>query len=358
MADIVRSTRDYEAWLRRQLGRALVEKDLGVKHKKMCESPFAFLRATYWRWAETVLDVCPEAASAPKVLAVGDIHFENFGTWRDADGRLVWGVNDFDEAAEMPYALDLIRLATSAMLAGNSAAPAGNVCTAILRGYRKGVAAPRPIVLDRDRAWLLKQIAVSDKKRDKFWKKIDASTWTKAPTAYRAALAAAMPARRVAFKTARRSAGVGSLGRPRWIGVAEWRGAPVVREAKAVLPSSWLRARGESSTRVRCGEIANGRYRAPDPWYHLSKTVVVRRLSPNNRKIEADADPAALLSGEMLELMGFDLACAHLGGANRAGAIKRDLERRKGAWLQELADRMAASVEADSAAWTGERKSS
>ena len=51
------------------------------------------------------------------MLAVGDIHLENFGTWRDADGRLVWGVNDFDEAAEMPYALDLIRLATSALVA-------------------------------------------------------------------------------------------------------------------------------------------------------------------------------------------------------------------------------------------------
>ena len=221
----------------------------------------------------------------------------------------------------MPYAVDLIRLATSAMLAGKSAAPAGNVCTAILRGYGKGVAAPRPIVLDRDHAWLRKLVAVSDKKRDKFWKKIDESTWKKAPAAYRAALAAAMPTRRIAFNTARRSAGVGSLGRPRWIGVAEWRGASVVREAKAVLPSSWLRARGERGTRIRCEEIANGRYRAPDPWYHLSKTVVVRRLSPNNRKIEADDDPAVLLSGEMLQLMGFDLACAHLGGANRASAI-------------------------------------
>ena len=28
---------------------------------------------------------------APQVLSVGDLHLENFGTWRDADGRLVWG---------------------------------------------------------------------------------------------------------------------------------------------------------------------------------------------------------------------------------------------------------------------------
>jgi len=36
------------------------------------------------------------------VLAVGDLHVENFGTWRDAEGRLIWGVNDFDEAWRLP----------------------------------------------------------------------------------------------------------------------------------------------------------------------------------------------------------------------------------------------------------------
>ena len=63
----------------------------------------------------TILNVCPDLANAPSVLAVGDIHLENFGTWRDAEGRLVWGVNDYDEAAEMPYILDLVRLAVSAL---------------------------------------------------------------------------------------------------------------------------------------------------------------------------------------------------------------------------------------------------
>ena len=83
----------------------------------MRDSAFAFLRATYWRWAETILEVCPDLANAPAVLAVGDTHLENFGTWHDGEGRLVWGVNDYDEAAEMPYILDLVRLATSATLA-------------------------------------------------------------------------------------------------------------------------------------------------------------------------------------------------------------------------------------------------
>ena len=88
MSDIRRSAEHYEAWLQKQLHGELVKKDLRKKHEKMGQDPFVFLRATYWRWAETVLDVCPELGQAPRVLAVGDIHLENFGTWRDAEARL------------------------------------------------------------------------------------------------------------------------------------------------------------------------------------------------------------------------------------------------------------------------------
>src|SRR5262245_20684828 len=114
---IKHANKEYDRWLRTQLDGDIVESDLRAKWDKMSDGPFPFLRATYWRWAQTILDICPDLAAAPPVLAVGDIHLENFGTWRDNDGRLVWGVNDFDEAAEMPYPLDLVRLATSAMLA-------------------------------------------------------------------------------------------------------------------------------------------------------------------------------------------------------------------------------------------------
>lgn len=30
-------------------------------------------------------------------------------SWRDREGRLGWGTNDLDEAAEMPYTVDLVR---------------------------------------------------------------------------------------------------------------------------------------------------------------------------------------------------------------------------------------------------------
>ena len=80
--NIFKSAAAYEDWLRNHLD-AVVEKDIAVKHQKMADGAFQFLRATYWRWAETILEVCPKLRNAPQVLAVGDIHLENFGMWRD-----------------------------------------------------------------------------------------------------------------------------------------------------------------------------------------------------------------------------------------------------------------------------------
>lgn len=353
MTDIRQSTAQYEDWLRAQLAGDVVKKDLERKHEKMRESPFAFLRATYWRWAETVLEICPDLADAPAVLAVGDIHLENFGTWRDADGRLVWGVNDFDEAAEMPYVLDLIRLATSALVARKGLGVTSDaICSAILQGYRDGLKAPQPAVLDRDRQWLRELVVVSEKKRAKFWKKMEKVKAARAPPRYREALAAAMPEPRLALKkTARRIAGAGSLGRPRWVGIADWRGGPVVREAKALVLSAWVREHEKGKGKIRCAEIANGRHRATDPWHHITDTISVRRLSPNNRKIEAEDDLAHLLSPDMLLAMGADLAGVHLGTANNGAPIARDLSRRKRGWLKIDATKMAKAVAADHAAW-------
>src|SRR5256885_17230124 len=64
---------------------------------------------------------------------------------------------------------------------------------------------------------------------------------------------------------------------------------------------------------LRCYEIATGTYRAPDPWYALTDDVIVRRLSPNNRKLDAETHPLELIDKKMLRAMGRDLAAIHLG---------------------------------------------
>lgn len=351
------SVKAYEAWMRAQLGSALVAKDLARKHEKMRESPFAFLRATYWRWAETVLHVLPDFATAPQVLCVGDIHAENFGTWRDVEGRLVWGINDFDEAARMPYALDLVRLGTSALLAADGKADAHQIARQILAGYRRGLADPQPIVIDRDWQWLRRAVVVGEAQRAKFWKKLatslDKSARERPPAAVRSVLAAAMPAANLKLAFARRSAGAGSLGRPRWIAVAQWRGAPVVREAKALLPSAWTLAHG-GSTRIRCAEAATGPHRAPDPWYCIEAGLVVRRLSPNNRKLEAAADLAALLEPRLLQAMGLELANVHCAEPSMVAEVRGDLASRRAGWLGEAMQHAAEALERDYASWRNE----
>jgi uncharacterized protein (DUF2252 family) len=85
---------------------------------------------------------------------VGDLHVENFGVWRDTRHRPVWGVNDFDDACELPFTSDLVRLATRAVLAASAArieVTADTICAFIVEGYRTGLVKAEPIVIPANR---------------------------------------------------------------------------------------------------------------------------------------------------------------------------------------------------------------
>src|SRR5882757_3069590 len=141
MRSIVESTEAFEAWMRTRtdVSKRLLKK----KHSKMADAPFPFLRATFYRWVEQWPRVCPELAERDEdvLLAVGDLHVANFGVWTDSRKRQVWGVNDFDEACELAFTSDLVRLATSAVLATAEATnvEANQVCEPLLAGYRDGL---------------------------------------------------------------------------------------------------------------------------------------------------------------------------------------------------------------------------
>ncbi len=99
----------YEAFLRAELGEEVVAEALARKHRKMAGSPFAFLRGSYFRWAETIGDIAPALMQAPRVLAVGDIHLENFGTWRDQPRK---GIRQDMMGARGDYTPDHVRADT------------------------------------------------------------------------------------------------------------------------------------------------------------------------------------------------------------------------------------------------------
>src|SRR6187551_2950830 len=175
MRNIVKSTRAFEAWMRKRTdvsGRLLKK-----KHRRMAAGAFPFLRATFYRWVEQWPEVCPELARRREdvLLAIGDLHVENFGVWRDSRNRLVWGVNDFDDACELPFTSDLVRLAASVLLAADAAnveTTADRVCGLLLHGYRTGLrAGGRPILLSDGRHPALVTLTQdTQEKPQKFWK--------------------------------------------------------------------------------------------------------------------------------------------------------------------------------------------
>jgi len=96
----------------------LTTEALRRKIDALASGAFSFLRGTFHVMAADLLQgrVPGAASTAPEGLVVGDLHLENFGTYRGASGELCFDVNDFDEAAPGPLDLDLKRLCTSALL--------------------------------------------------------------------------------------------------------------------------------------------------------------------------------------------------------------------------------------------------
>lgn len=356
--DIREATRRYEAWM--SLQTDLVASDLAEKHRRMAEAPFTFLRATFYRWAQTWPGLCPELAEAPEVVCVADLHIENFGTWRDAEGRWVWGVNDFDEAYKLPYTNDLVRLATSAVLAieaGHLSLKARKACAAILTGYRAGIEeGGGPFVLAERQKWLWKIAQQWLRDPEEFWEKLEgrAARDRDVPTEARKALEAAMPEPGLDCRIARRAAGLGSLGRPRFVALADWRGGRLAREAKALLPSACVWAGGgKTSSKFFYEEILRRAVRSHDPCVVVRGGWVVRRLAPDCVKIEIVALPGKRDAARLLAAMGWETANLHLGSAAAIGDVRRDLRRRGHDWLLEAVEVMVPATLRDWGEWCG-----
>jgi hypothetical protein len=354
--NIVKATKKFEDWLRLHI--RIVEPDLRFKHEQMAAALFPFFRATFYRWVQVWPEVCAELDRVTHLLSVGDLHVENFGTWRDTDGRLVWGVNDFDEACLFPYTMDLVRLATSALLATREehlTMKAKESAAAILAGYERGMEeGGRPFVLGESHEWL-RAIAES-KLRDPvvFWQKMDRLPTVKGeiPESAREAIEHLLPERGMRYRLARRVAGLGSLGHLRLVAIAEWKGGRVAREAKALTPSAshWLNPK-RAPAEILYAAILRRAVRCPDPHVQMRGHWIVRRLSPHCSRIELDALGTSRGEMRLLEAMGRETANVHVGTEEKRRAILKDLRGRKGNWLAGAAQAMADAMEKDWRVW-------
>jgi hypothetical protein len=351
--DVQQATRSYEAWMRNCT--SVVESDLRDKHARMRDDLFMFFRGTYYRWVQFWPEICSDLTGAPEVLAVGDLHVGSFGTWRDAEGRLCWGVDDFDEGYPLPYTNDLVRLAASAKITVDAGAldlKFKDACNAILDGYKEALQnGGCPFVLAEDETNLEKLGILAIRSPKGFWQKLSTRPPVHngaLPRSAKHVLKISLPDPKLQFKVVRREAGFGSLGQLRFVAISKWHGGFVAREAKAVVPSASVWMKGKVAHYQSYYERAiRSSVRSRDPYQRIVGTWLIRRLSPDSNPIDIDDLPKKRDEVILLKAMGSEAANVHLGSQPRGTRILKDLRRRDPDWLRHAAKAMAKAVERD-----------
>ncbi len=98
---------------------ALVPDMLQIKYKLMTENMFRFYRGTCHIFYE---DLAKANNMPPSPLAwiCGDLHLENFGSYKATNRLVHFDLNDFDEAILAPAAWEVVRMVTSILIAFDS----------------------------------------------------------------------------------------------------------------------------------------------------------------------------------------------------------------------------------------------
>jgi uncharacterized protein (DUF2252 family) len=142
---------------------------LALKYAAMRRSPFGFFRGTahlfYRDWP-----VSSPLDASPLAWACGDLHLENFGSYKGENGLAYFDINDFDEAALAPGGRDLARFATSTLLAitdlGLSAAEARMFSHQAHLAYTHALRLGKPLWVERATArGLVRQLLRRVKRR-------------------------------------------------------------------------------------------------------------------------------------------------------------------------------------------------
>jgi uncharacterized protein (DUF2252 family) len=238
------------------------------KFELLRRDPFSFFRGTcHLYYAALPRD--PVFTRAPAALVCGDLHLENFGTYK-GDNRLTYfDLNDFDEAALAPFTCELVRFVSSVQVAakhlGLSSRQATGLSCTFIETYRHMISDGKPRWIERSTAdGMVKELLGSLEERTRR-DLLDARTErTKSARRLRIddhhALALA-PADRDRIKAllkccaavadnpafyrvldaARRVAGNGSLGVERYVLLVEGKGSPdgnYLLDLKIAVPSA------------------------------------------------------------------------------------------------------------------------
>jgi len=386
---------DIEAFNRGRLAALLA-----LKYRKMAASPFGYFRGTNhlfhndWprqAWLERM----------PAVWLNGDLHLENFGTYR-GDNRLVYfDVGDFDDGCLGPAGRDLLRFLVGLNLAarelGIGPRRHAGLANSFLAAYRGALAGGKARWIERRTATGLIGALPKDLERrtqfDLLAKRTvikkagrrlrtDTGKALKLPEAEQARVIAFMeryargradPDFFTVLDVAQRVAGLGALGLPRYVVLIHGSGRPdgaALVDLKCQVGSTLLPQLAQRQPRFRSEaervvEIEN-RMQAVGPAFLTpvkigGRSFTLRELQPSADKLDlAAAQPDAAELDAVVWSMGELTAWAQLrcAGRDRAATIddliafagNADPFRRLGTLARDWANR----IEGD---WQGFRAS-
>lgn len=144
----------------------LSPEDRAAKYQKMAENPFVFYRGSnqlFWMDFAGTADLATFGGHKLRTWIQGDMHVENIGAFGNDKGKVVFDINDFDEAIIADYQYDIWRMATSIVLAnmaqGDDAVDQDDIVDAVdafAKAYLEAVAefcdqgGEHEVVLDKD----------------------------------------------------------------------------------------------------------------------------------------------------------------------------------------------------------------
>ena len=144
---------------------------LKLKYKKLATDPFSFFRGTCHLFYE---DLSQNSGMnlAPLTWICGDLHLENFGSYK-GDNRLVYfDINDFDEAVIAPCTWEIVRFITSIIVGSRSLGvdekESLNLSELYLKTYSQTLSKGKAKTVEKETAkGLVKDLLESLKKRNR-----------------------------------------------------------------------------------------------------------------------------------------------------------------------------------------------
>ncbi len=151
--------------------RSRIAELVPVRMGRMLQSPFAYYRGTA---AVMAHDLSGDPHTGQMVVACGDAHISNFGLYASPERRVLFDLNDFDEASVAPWEWDVKRLAASAVVGARDNAMSAEDCRGAaevaVRNYRTALVRLHEMsALERfffqvETDWLLAQVESDSQK--------------------------------------------------------------------------------------------------------------------------------------------------------------------------------------------------